>query len=284
MSEWLIDTNDRQFETDVLERSRTVPVVVDFWAPWCAPCRTLGPLLERLAQEYGGGFVVAKVNVDENPGLAQAFAVSSIPMVLGLRGGEVVGEFVGAQPEAEVRAFIARLLPSPAEQLAQEATAQYAAGRLDDAEAILQRALEADPECEPALTGMATVLADRRQFERALELLERVPPGTRWRQEADRIAAAIRITQAGGGDEAALRGRLAAAPGDLQARFTLAQVLAAGSRYEEALAEYLDIVSRDRSFRDDAARKAMLDIYELLGADSEIVARSRSALAKVLFR
>jgi putative thioredoxin len=283
VSEWVFDTSDEQFDQDVVERSQRVPVVVDFWAPWCGPCRVLGPLLERLADEYRGAFVVAKLNVDENPVLAQGFGVSSIPMVLGLRDGKVVTEFVGAVPEAGVREFLTRLLPSEAEQLAGQADTLRNSGDAQQAEAIYRKALDLDPRCDRALLGMATLLADREQDNEALVLLDRILPGTPMRPEADRLAAAIRIRQAGGGDEKTLRAKLEATPGDLETRFTLAQVLASSSRYDEALREYLEIVKRDRSFRDDAARRAMLDIYELLGAGNEVVERSRSALAKVLF-
>ena len=284
MSEWVFDTSDSRFETDVVERSKQVPVVVDFWAPWCGPCRTLGPLLERLADEYAGAFALAKVNVDENPGLAQAFGVSSIPMVMGVRDGKAAEEFVGALPEAAVREFLARLLPSQADQLAGQGDELRQAGKADDAAVLLRRALELDPRCDRALLGLAAILSDRRQDDDALALLDRVALGTPARAEADRLAAAIRIRQAGGADEGALRAKLAADANDLEARFLLAQVLAAGTRYDEALDAYLEIVKRDRTFRDDGARKAMLDIYELLGSDNEIVQRSRSALSRLLFR
>jgi putative thioredoxin len=284
MSEWVFDTSDSRFETDVVERSKRVPVVIDFWAPWCGPCRTLGPLLERLADEHAGAFLLAKVNVDENPGLAQGFGASSIPMVLGLRDGQVVSEFVGALPEAGVRDFLARVLPSAADTLAAQALALRAAGQLAEAEAAFHRALELDPRCDRALLGLAHFHADRQQDDDALALLDHVAPGTPARNDADRLAAAIRIQQVGGADEATLRIKVNADPKDMESRFTLAQVLAAAARYDEALDMYLEIVKHDRRFRDDAARKAMLDIYELLGPDNEIVDRSRTALASVLFR
>ncbi len=284
MSEWIVDINERDFEREVVERSKTVPVVVDFWAPWCGPCRTLGPLLERLATEHEGAFVVAKVNVDENPNLASAAGAQSIPMVLGLRGGEVVAEFVGAQPEAQVREFLARLLPSEGELIATDADALRAAGKLAEAEAAYRRALETEPRCDRALVGLAALLAERGEDAEAVTLIDRVAPGTPWRQDADRLAAAIRVRQAGAVDVGALQAKVDANPTDVAARFELAQALAARTDYEAALQHYLEIVSRDRSFRDDGARKAMLDIFELLGAAHETTQRYRSELGKVLFR
>jgi putative thioredoxin len=279
----VFDTNEREFEKTVLERSREVPVVVDFWAPWCGPCRTLGPLLERLTTEHGGAFVLAKVNVDENQRLASAFGVQSIPLVLGFRDGKIAAEFLGALPESGVRDFLGRLLPSDADRAVEVGAQLLAAGRSAEAEAKFQGALELDPRHGGALVGLARTLSGRGEDDEALAILERVGPGTELRQEADRLSAALRIRQTGAFDEQKLRARIATEANALDARFELAQGLAASSRYDEALGEYLEIVRRDRTFRDDAARKAMLDVFELLGSGNEIVDRYRSELAKVLF-
>ena len=279
---WTIDATDRDFEAQVIERSKHVPVVVDFWAPWCGPCRVLGPLLERLADEHAGAFVLAKVNIDENPGLASAFRVESIPMVVGVRDGGLAAHFVGALPETGVRDFLAQLLPSAGERLAADGAALLAAGKTADAEAAFRQALELDPRADGALVGLATILSAQGDESDALALLERVAGPKR--QEADRLAAAIRIRQAGVADEAGLRAKLDANPLDLDVRFTLGQVLAAAGRHDEALEQYLAIVKRDRAFRDDGARKAMIDVFDLLGPGSELVDRYRSELAKVLFR
>jgi putative thioredoxin len=280
---FVFDATDATFERDVLERSKTTPVVVDFWAPWCGPCRTLGPLLERLTAEHAGAFLLAKVNIDENPGLAGAFRVQSIPMVVGLRDGQLAGHFVGAQSESAVRDLIARLLPGPGETLGDEGQALLAAGQLAEAEAVFRQALAKDPRAGAALVGLAQVHAERGEDDAALALLEQVEPGP-GRQDADRLAAAIRIRQVGAVDTAALRERVAADPKDLDARFGLAQALAAAGQYEEALQHYLAIVAQDRSFRDDAARRAMIDVFDLLGSGDELADRYRSELAKVLFR
>lgn len=281
-NELVIDVGDKDFETAVIEHSAEIPVVVDFWAPWCAPCRALGPLLERLAAEHDGAFVLAKVNVDDNPGLSAALNISSIPMVLGFRDRQVVAEFVGALPETGVREFLRKVLPSDAERQAAEGYELLTAGALAEAEAAFNNALQMDPRCERALLGQAEILAKRHQNAPALALLDRIAPGP-VRPDADRLAAAIRIAEGGGGNEATLRARLETNPGDLDTRFQLAQVLAGARQYEAALIEYLEIVRRDRGFRDGAARQAMLDIFELLGSGNELVNQYRSKLAMVLF-
>lgn len=282
-SAYAFDVSAADFERRVLERSRQVPIVVDFWAPWCGPCRTLGPLLERLAEEHAGAFELAKVNIDENPSLAQLFRVQSIPMVIGLRDGELANHFVGALPEEAVRQFLASLLPSAGERRAEEGLALLGAGREAEAEAVFRAVLAEDPRVDQALIGLATILDGREAWDEALALLDRVGLGPQ-RQAADRLAAAIRIRQAGAGDVVALRARLAAHPDDLETRFTLAQTLAAGGQHDEALSHFLAIVQRDRGFRDDGARKAMIDIFDLLGPASDLTDHYRSELAKALFR
>jgi putative thioredoxin len=279
----VIDATDADFDAQVIERSKRTPVVVDFWAPWCAPCRALGPLLERLANEHAGAFIVARVNTDENPGLAGAFRVQSIPMVLGVRDGAVVAHFVGALPESGVRDFLAQLLPSEGEEIAAEANKLLAEGKTAEAEQTFRHAIEIDPRADAARLGLSSILAQRGDVDGALALLDAIGPGP-LRQDADRFAAGLRIRQSAPGDDAELRARLEANPTDLETRFALAQVLAAKSRYDEALEHYLTIVKQSRSFRDDAARKAMIDIFDLLGAGNDIADRYRSELATVLFR
>jgi len=282
MNDFVIDVGDSDFENAVIERSKRTPVVVDFWAPWCGPCRTLGPLLERLVTEHRGAFILAKVNIDQNPGLSSALNIQSIPMVIGFRDGHIVSEFVGALPENAVREFLKKVLPSEADRLAEGGEQLVKGGNLPEAEATFRQALQLDPHNDRALFGLAGILADRKADADAMELIDRIGAGPQ-RQAADRLAAEIRIREAGGGDEQTLRAKLAANPADLETRFLLAQSLAAASKYREALEEYLEIVRRDRNFRDGAARKAMLDIFDLLGPGNEIVDHYRSELAKVLF-
>jgi putative thioredoxin len=281
---FVIDVGDRDFEREVLDRSREVPVVVDFWAPWCAPCRALGPLLERLAAEHAGAFVLAKVNVDESPAIAQAFAIQGIPAVKGFREGAQVAEFVGAQPEAAVRQFLAAVLPTEADRLARQGEAIAAAGAREQAEAAFEAALAREPRHARALLGRARLHADAGRDAEALQLVERVSPASAVAREAERLAAELRTRLDGTGDEAGLRGRVGSAPDDLEARLALGRLLAAQRRYVEALAELLEVVRRDPRFADEAARKTMIDVFEILGPQHPLTDRYRSELAKALFR
>jgi putative thioredoxin len=282
--QWTVDVNEQNFQREVVERSNTVPIVIDFWAPWCGPCRVLGPVLERLAGELAGKFVLAKVNVDENPQLAASFGAQSIPLVVAVRDGKIIGDFVGALPEPAIREHLAAWLPSQAEDFTTRAESAMQLGNGAEADALLQQALDLDPRAERALFLQAQRLADQNRDDEAVALLERIGPGSPVEQEVDRLAAALRIRRAGGGDTSALRARVENNSDDLDARFELAQLEAASGKYEAALEQYLEIIKRDRTYRDDGARKAMLDVFDLLGGGNELTDRYRSELAKVLFR
>jgi putative thioredoxin len=262
-----------------------VPVVIDFWAPWCGPCRAISPVLEKLADEQQGKFILAKINVDENPMLAQAFGIRSIPAIKAVQNGAVTAEFLGAQPEPVIRRFVEQLLPSETDTLAQEGQRLEEAGKLQGAESLYRAALSKTANHPGALLGLARLLLQRGEDADALTLLGRVPNNTAEYATAQQLSAQLRLKQSGANaeDEQKYRERLAANPQDLDARFDLAQLLAASGQYEEALTELLAIVKKDRKFRDDGARKAMLEVFDVVGPRSELAEHYRSELAKVLF-
>lgn len=279
----VVDGTDASFSTDVVEASRQRPVVVDFWAPWCGPCRTLGPLLERLAAEHAGAFRLVKVNIDENPRVASSFGVQSIPFVIAFRNGEPVLEFVGAQPESVVRQFLARILPDEADDLASEGDRRAAAGDAAGAETIYAGALERRPGHARASLGLARLRADRGDAPGALSLLDEARADGEDADAVERLRAELRM-QGSGGDLAALRAKVAASPDDVAARLELGRALAAARSYEEALASFLEVVRRDPKFADEAARKAMLDLFTVLGREDPLVDRYQRELAQLLFR
>ncbi len=282
---FLLDVGEADFDRQVIERSREVPVVVDFWAPWCGPCRSLAPILEGAVAEHEGAVVLARVNVDEAPSIAARYEARSIPLVLAFRDGRPVAEFVGAQPELVVRRFVEALLPSEADRLAAEAEALRERGHLRAAEERFRQALEADAIHGGALLGLARILAEEEaRVPEALDLLERVPASAPELKEAERLAAELRMRAGGRGDVEGLRRAAAEHPDDLGRKLELGRALAAAGRHGEALETLLEVVQRDPGFRDGAARSAMLDLFEVLGPEHELTREYRRRLAGALYR
>ncbi len=283
MNSWTIEVGEADFEAAVLERSAERPILVDFWAPWCEPCRVLGPVLESLAEEYKGDFILAKVNVDENSALASALGIQGIPAVKLFRDGTIASEFTGALPEPMVREFLSKFLPSATDKQAQEALAFEEEGKIADAKRLYQNVLKSEPNHAKALLGLGRLLMKEGAHSAALEHLDKIPIVADERKEADRLIARLRLQEGEAQDESALRAKLKSHPDDIETRFELAQALAAMERYEEALREFLIIIKSDRTFRDDGARKAMIQIFEVLGSENPLTDKYRSELAKVLF-
>ena len=286
MSVFATDVTTENFEREVIEASKQAPVLVDFWAPWCAPCRALKPILEKLADEYQGRFRLAKVNSDENQALAYQYGVRGIPNVKAFVDGELVDEFAGALPEAQVREFIDSLLPSPAEPLRLEARAARARGESDATRKLLLRAIELDPRHEAARLDLIEVLTEVGDLAEAQRLLREIADHARdaARAEALRARLALATSLSGDADAGQLRSRIEGDADDLEARLELANLLALQKDYRPALEQLLEIVRRDRSFREDIGRKTMLQLFALLGSDDALAREFRSELAAAINR
>jgi len=274
------DVSESSFAADVLARSREVPVVVDFWAPWCGPCRVLGPILEREVAALGGRIELVKIDTDKNPELAASYDIRGIPAVKAFVGGQVTREFVGAQSADFLRRWLADLAPSPGKQAL--ATAIALASKDDRAAAETAfRALLVDPEVrDPAAIALANLLADAGRADDAEAALASVDPRSAQADAAEAIRRRLTFAR----DAAAFGGRDAATaavardPDDLEARFALASAQAAALEWAPALTGFLDLVKRSRKFRDDGARRAMLAIFDHLGAQNPVVSEYRRQL------
>jgi putative thioredoxin len=265
---YVIEVSEASFQREVVDRSKTTPVVVDFWAPWCGPCRMLGPLLERLTAESGGSFVLAKVNVDENPRLSTRFGIQGIPAVKGFRDGRVVSEFVGAQPEPNVRKFLKQLVPD-------KATGLLEAGRWPEAEAALREALAAQPGKPDVLLGLARALLGQGRGCEAAGLLEQVAAGP----ESTRAEALKPLAQfLCDGEKASEDGH-----DPLEAQFWQAARLAARWQFAPAMDGLIDILRQDKRYRKDEPRRIMLAMFAWLGEDNPITQEYRRELASALF-
>jgi putative thioredoxin len=276
----VIEVNERDFQAQVIERSKTTPVVVDFWAPWCGPCRTLGPILERLAGEAKGAWVLAKINVDNNQRLSQAFGIQGIPAVKAFRDGQVVEEFTGALPESRVRAWLKGVLPAASDSLLAAAAAMEQHDP-SEAAARYRLALGDDPNNTAALFSLGRLLVSQGHPE-GVEALRQVPSSApQYARARAWLTLADFFEQAG------------EAPGwlnqlgdnkqeDTESRYRLAAHKARAGQYADAINQLLAIIERDRAFRDDAARKTLLALFEALG-DDPLVTSGRRRLASALF-
>ena len=246
-----MDVTTPTFESEVLAASRTTPVVADFWAPWCGPCRALTPTLEKVARDYAGKVKLVKINSDENQELAAAFNIRSIPSVIAFKDGRPVSQFMGAVPESQVRAFFDKLLPSASELALAQAEALYKAGKLDEAQAQLAQ-VKFDPDWDEKVEALKQGIAFARQGKAG--------PG-----------------------ETQLKERIAQDPADHDARAALAALYAGKKRYGEAMDELLEITRKEKDWKEGEAKRQLLALFNLAADQPELVSAYRKKLASALY-
>jgi putative thioredoxin len=293
-AELIKDVTAASFMTDVIEASREVPVIVDLWAPWCGPCRQLGPAIEKVVREAKGKLRLAKVNIDENPQIAQQFRVQSIPAVFAIADGRVVDGFVGALPESQVKTFAERLLSGHGgedEEAAQIAEAIKHAKKLLDAGddgtagAIFDQMHQHAPDNLAAIGGLARTKIKSGALDEAKALLDQVPPDKAGDAEIAAARSALELAEAAAksGPLDELKAKVDAAPKDHAARLEFANALFAAGRQEESIEQLLDLIRRDRKWNDEAARKQLVKLFEALGPTHPSVASGRRRLSSLLF-
>lgn len=287
------DATTESFAADVLDASQEVPVIVDFWAPWCGPCKQLGPVLEKAVTAARGAVRLVKVDVDQNQALAAQLRVQSIPAVFAFFQGRPVDGFAGALPESQVQDFVKRLAeaaggaagPSPVEQALEQAQLALDQGQVAAASALYGQILGVEPENVTALAGTIRCQLLTGDAEGARQMYDALTDDVKQHSEISAVAAAIELAQESGkaGDLAALHSKVAADPKDHQARFDLAMALYAAQEREGAVNELLEIVSRDRNWNEEGARKQLVKFFEAWGPTDPLTVDARRRLSSLLF-
>jgi putative thioredoxin len=278
--------SDASFIADVVEASKVQPVIVDFWATWCGPCKQLTPLLERAVLAARGAVKLVKIDVDKNPAYAGQLRVESIPTVYAFVDGRPVDAFMGAVPESQVKAFISKLTapagPSEVSQILDLAKGSLDSGDIGGAAQAYAQVLQMEPSNIKAIAGLARCYLTGGDAERAREVVEMLPADAK-DPDLDSVKAALALAAHGASETGELEGRLLADRGDHEARFELAKVLAGRGQMAAAADHLLTIIERDRAWNDEAARKQLLTVFEAAGATSEVARQGRRRLSSILF-
>ncbi|MEG3640386.1 tetratricopeptide repeat protein [Magnetococcus sp. PR-3] len=281
-SQWVMNVDLNNFNQLVIEQSHRVPVLVDFWAPWCGPCRSLGPILEKLATQMDGRFMLAKINSDENPQLGQQFGVKGIPACKLIIDGAIADEFTGAMPESGIRQFLDKAIPSMADKLAAQANLFEQRGDLHAAKELFLKGVESQADHTDSLIGLARLALDQGNAEEAQALMNRLTPAGLNSAGAKALQSKM-VFQDTNHDLEALRRSVDENPEDLEHRIALGQALIGQEQYEEGLDQLLFAIKQDRHYREDHARKLVLNVFEMLGQTHPITSAYRSKLSQVLF-
>ena len=288
------DGTDASFMADVIEASRETPVIVDFWATWCGPCKQLGPALEKAVKDARGAVRLVKIDVDKNQELAAQMRIQSIPAVYAFLHGRPVDGFVGAVPESQIKSFVQRLVqmaggavgPSPIEQALEQADAALAEGDSATASAVYAQVLQHEPQNPAALGGQARAHLAAGDMARAREVLSRATGETANHAAVVAARSALELAEQSAGTAGKLpelRARLERDPNDLEARFELANALYAAGEREAAIDELLEIVRRNRGWNDEAARKQLVKLFEAMGPTDPLTLSARRRLSSILF-
>ncbi|MFT5180178.1 MAG: putative thioredoxin [Alphaproteobacteria bacterium] len=277
-----------------MQASDSVPVIVDFWATWCGPCKTLTPILESVVAKAGGAVRLVKIDVDKNPDLSAQLRIQSIPTVFAFRNGQPIDAFQGALPESEVQAWVDKLIaehggsgePSPVDQALAAAAEAFEAGDIAGAGALFAQVLNQDEQNTKALAGMARCYLGAGKIDKAREIVDQIAEELRGDDDIHAVISAVELAEAGSsaaGETESLRARLADDPADLQTRFDLAVAIYGGGDAEAAIEELVEVIRRNREWNEGTAQQQLLKIFEALGPTDPVTISGRRKLSSILF-